>query len=178
MNMQKVLFRSALGFLLFSLLSFVVTFSSQAERKVIISSKAEKVYSLIADFRTGWGQWCAFDAAKNNKSYMFYGPNIGAGAARSWNYDSLLSGHQIISDSVANESIDYEISFLKIFFLQGKIHLRPFAEGTEVTWTNLGQQSYNPITRWFGFLTTLIFESDFDESLRLLKTVAESKSDS
>jgi uncharacterized protein YndB with AHSA1/START domain len=156
-------------------ISFLLPSEWKVERSITINASPEKVYSLVANFNTGWPQWSAFDAAYSDSVYSSSGPESGVGATRAWTSATMGDGSQTIVKADPKEGIEFDLTMHKYdATLRGQILFTPVEGGTLVRWIDVGQTGNNPISRWMGLFMDRMMGGMFEQSLQNLKNLAES----
>jgi len=129
-----------------------------------INASPEKVFAALNDFHA-WKEWSPWlimdpntkvDVAPDNKSYEWNGKRTG-------------SGNMKILSETANQSIDYDLNFLKPFKSHASVSFEVEAsgEGTDVTWN---MDSSLPFFLFFmKKMMVATIGSDYDRGLNLLK---------
>jgi len=133
-----------------------------------INAPLSKVYSTLSDM-SSWSEWSPWlimepdakvDVADDNKSY-------------SWEGDRVGSGHMAISQQSPNQSINYDLTFLKPWKSKAKTKfvLAEKDGGTEVSW------HMNSSLPWFMFwmkkMMVGFIGNDYERGLNLLKDYVE-----
>jgi hypothetical protein len=103
---------------------------------------------------------------------QYNGIPMGVGAAQSWN-DVRGSGKLWITESVPDQSIEYEMTFGNFPKMTSQIELVPGASTTRVRWSSQGKLPGGPFYGYFGFLFSTQMKSQYEQSLEELKSVAE-----
>lgn len=140
----------------------------QISRSITIEAPVDVVYQSILDFKEWpkWSPWliaepqCEVTYADDGKSY-------------SWNGEFVGSGQMMVVDSRENESIHYDLQFLKPWksFAKVAMLLEPVGSGTKVTWE---MDSSLP---FFMFFLKKMMEGfigmDYERGLSMLKDLLE-----
>lgn len=132
-----------------------------------INAPVERVYSIIADLGQwqAWSPWLIMDPStkvdvKSRKDYSWEGSRTG-------------SGNMQIVNEVENQSVDYNLNFLKPWKSKAKtrMEVKESNEGTEVSW------HMDSTLPWFMFWMKKTMETyigmDYDRGLNLLKDYVE-----
>src|SRR5687767_13273543 len=69
----------------------------QVARSIVIDAPPAAIYPLVANFKTGWLHWSAFEATDPTIQYIYSGPDEGVGAKRTWTSQKMASGFQTIT---------------------------------------------------------------------------------
>ena len=156
-------------------ISFLLPSEWRVERSITINASPEKMYSLVANFNTGWPQWSAFDAAYSDTVYTSAGAEEGLGATRSWTSPSMGDGSQTIVKADPKEGIEFDLTMLNYgTTLRGQILFTPVEGGTLVRWVDIGQTGNNPIARWMSLFMDRMIGPMLEQSLQNLKNISES----
>ena len=145
----------------------------KVQRSVDMSASPERIYPLIADPRDwkGWSVWNRRDPAM---SMQYAGSPSGTGARWSWKSASEGNGEMEFTNAIANQRIDYALSFPDMGMRSsGQLRLEPNGGGTRVTWTNEGDMGSSPVNRYFGLFMDRLVGPDFEGGLRNLKGLVE-----
>lgn len=146
------------------------------ERSIVINSAPGPVFQELSSFENfnKWSPWAKIDPGTQ---YQFTGPGSGIGAGMSWesDHDQVGSGTQKIVEAEENKRVKYEMTFGGF---EGKSYaefiLTPEGEGTKVTWTYDGEMK--GFMKLFGIMMDSMLGPMYDEGLRSLKQLVESKS--
>lgn len=137
-------------------------------RSTVVNAPVEKLFNTLNDFNTwtSWSPWLIMDpnakvdVRDDNKYYSWEGPRTG-------------SGNMAITTEVENQSIDYDLTFLKPWKSTAKVkfELKPKDGSTEVRWL---MDSSMP---FFLFFMKKMMEAfigmDYDRGLSMLKDYVE-----
>lgn len=144
------------------------------ERSIVINAPSEKIYPYVANFKTGWKEWSAFDYEDPSIVYTYSGPDEGAGAFRSWTSKKMGDGSQTIIRANPQTGIDFVLRMdQNKFTLKGKVILESDNSGTKVTWRDEGDSGSNPFMRIMGALMDKMMGETFEKSLATLKEKVE-----
>ena len=132
-----------------------------------INAPIEKVYDIVSDLSQwqAWSPWLMMDPdthvdVKNKKDYSWEGVRTG-------------TGNMQITQEVQNESVDYNLNFLKPWKSKAKVRMEVKSNdgGTDVSW------HMDSTLPWFMFWMKKTMETyigmDYDRGLNLLKDYAE-----
>ncbi|HWU44230.1 MAG TPA: SRPBCC family protein, partial [Bdellovibrio sp.] len=136
MKIIKFLLGAALGVVLILVaIGFFLPSRWHVERSIVIKAPVEKIYPLVANFKTGWSRWNAFDKEDPNIQFSFSGSEEGNGAMRSWTSTKLGNGYQKITKADPQSGIDFVISMDGGgLLILGSLTMEPASDGTKVTW--------------------------------------------
>jgi predicted transcriptional regulator YdeE/uncharacterized protein YndB with AHSA1/START domain len=133
-----------------------------------INAPVSKVYDVLADM-SSWSKWSPWlimdpdatvDVAEDNKSYSWEGKRVG-------------SGHMAISKEDTENTIDYDLTFLKPWKSKSKVQFVAAEKdgGTEVTWHMDGSLPW--FMFWMKKMMTAFVGNDYERGLNLLKDYVE-----
>ncbi len=150
----------------------------RVQRSIVIQAPAEEIFVRV-DNLSAWPEWSPWYDAEPDAKYVYSGPEAGKGATVEWEGEIIGTGKQVITESVANSSVETTLDFGP----QGTATSAwTFQEsdddGTSVTWgfdTDLGM---NPISRYFGLMMNRWIGADYEKGLNSLKTVCEANTSS
>ena len=138
------------------------------QKSVHIKAPIEKVYNAVSNFNhwTSWSPWLIQEpdakvtVAKDAKYYEWEGKMVG-------------SGNMSITDEQANQSVNYDLTFLKPWKSRAKVRfeLSPEADGTKTTW--FMDSSLPFFMFWMKKMMTTFIRMDYDRGLALLKDYVE-----
>ena len=137
-------------------------------KSIKIDAPLEKVFNTINDFHhwTAWSPWLIMepevkvDVAEDGKSYSWMGNRTGEGKMK-------------VLKEVANESVDYDLNFIKPFKSNAKVRFETASVGgsTQVNWI---MDSSLPFFMFFMKKSmTAFIGSDYERGLRMLKDYVE-----
>lgn len=177
MKVIKFLLGAALGAILILVaIGFLLPSHWRVERSVVIKAAPEKIYPYIANFKTGWPQWNAFDKEDPDTLYVYKGPDEGEGASRAWTSKKIGNGVQRITKADLQNGVDFEIAMEGAgFVLYGSINMEKHPEGTKVIWKDAGDMGANPIYKIMGYLMDPMMGQTLQKSLDKLKDIVEEK---
>jgi len=149
------------------------TFSVQ--RETTIAAPAQKVSSLITDFRQ-WPNWSPWEKLDPDMQRSFTGAASGQGARYAWQGDEKVGeGRMEIVEAASPERTVIRLDFLKPFESHNTTTfvLAPQGEQTRVTWTMTGPSPYvSKVMTVFVSMDRMIGK-DFEKGLANLKAYAE-----
>lgn len=134
-----------------------------------MQASPDMIYPFVANLKTGWPSWSAFDYEDPNIVYNYSGPDLGPGAARSWVSKSMGNGTQTITKGDRFTGVEFDLKMDNDFLIHGKITFVAQANGTKVTWTDYGDVGNNPFFRYFGLAMDPMMGPTFEKSLAKLK---------
>ena len=145
----------------------------KVQRSVEMAATPDRIYPLIADPRE-WKRWSVWNRRDPSMTMQYSGPPSGSGARWAWKSASEGNGEMEFTAAVANERVDYALSFPDMGMRSsGQLRLEPAGAGTRVTWTNEGDMGANPVNRYFGLFMDRLVGPDFEGGLKNLKTIVE-----
>ncbi|MDI9917330.1 SRPBCC family protein [Rhodococcus sp. IEGM 1379] len=145
------------------------------ERSTVVNADTSKIFALINDFHQ-WTQWSPWEGLDPAMQRTYAGPDSGVGASYAWSGNKKAgSGSMSITESVPNERVVLDLSFLKPFKAQNvtTFLLEPQGENVAVTWRMTGKKNF--FFKAFGFIFSMdkMVGKDFEKGLAQLKAVAE-----
>ena len=105
------------------------------KKSISMDRPVEEVYKLVADFST-WPIWSPWLCQEPDCEVTIAGTPGAVGHKQEWNGAFIGAGNMTLSKASANESLDYDLFFLKPWKTRSKV-LFQFAadgQGTLVTW--------------------------------------------
>jgi len=145
----------------------------KVERSVNFAAAPDRIYPLIADPRE-WKRWSVWNKRDPAMTMQYSGPASGTGARWTWMSTSEGNGEMEFTRAVANERLDYALSFPDMGMQsKGQLRLQPLGSGTRVTWTNEGDMGANPLNRYFGLFMDRLVGPDFEGGLNNLKALVD-----
>lgn len=158
-------------------ISFLLPSQWEVVRTIHVEAPPAKVYSLIANLKTGWPQWSAFDTAYPDAIYTYSGPEEGLGATRSWKSVS-GDGFQKVVYVEKNQEVKFDVAIPKYGqTMHGQIFFDdalPQEDSVRVIWVERGETGNNPISRWMGLFIDATVGPMMEQSLQSLKKLSES----
>ncbi len=137
-------------------------------RSVKVNASAEKIYSIISDFNhwVPWSPWLIMEpgvevnVAEDSKYYDWNGKRVG-------------SGNMKITSEVENQSVQYDLVFLKPWKSKAKVSfsLTPESDETLVTWTM--DSSLPFFMFWMKKMMEAFVGMDYERGLNMLKDYSE-----
>lgn len=144
------------------------------ERSLMINAPAEKIYPYLANLKTGWPQWSAFDFEDPAIQYTYSGSDEGVGAERSWISKKMGDGSQKITKADPKNGIEFELTMKgNPIPIQGRITLATLSNGTLVTWHDEGDMGENILFRYLAKFMDKFMGKAFEKSLQTLKEKTE-----
>jgi hypothetical protein len=143
-------------------------------RSIVIAAPPGAMLPLLANLKTGWPQWSAFDAEDPDIQYRYSGPEEGPGATRSWSSRKMGDGEQKIVRADAS-GVEFDLRMVRNdFAMKGVISFDPAPGGsTRVTWTDSGEIGNHPFYRYMGVFMDRLIGGTFERSLAALKQKVE-----
>ena len=147
----------------------------KVERSAHIQAPPEKVFPLIADFKSfnSWNPYAKKDPSIQNS---YSGPASGPGARYSWVSKEVGEGSMEISEASPPSRVAMKLDFVKPFEAhnQAVFTVTPDGSGaSQVTWTMSGPAPY--FHKVMSVIVNLdrMIGADFEDGLAHLKTIAE-----
>lgn len=144
----------------------------QVRRSIVIGAPPGALLPLVANLKTGWPQWDAFESGQPDVHYRYSGPEEGPGAARSWTSSTIGNGSQEIVRADVR-AVEYELRRANGFAIHGILSFDPAVGGTRVTWTDSGEAGDNPANRYLATFMDRMMGATFEKSLATLKQKVE-----
>ena len=142
-------------------------------RSVEMAAAPERIYPLIADPRE-WKRWSVWNRRDPSMAMAYSGAPAGTGARWAWKSASEGNGEMEFTNAVANERVEYSLSFPDMGMRSsGQLRLEPAGGATRVTWTNEGDMGASPVNRYFGLFMDRLVGPDFENGLKNLKALVE-----
>ncbi len=142
-------------------------------RSITINTPPRAIYPFVANFKTGWPRWSAFDTEDPLIVYEYSGPDEGHGAKRSWISKKMGNGSQRITKAAEN-GVAFTLKTEKPEFeIEGEIWFNSTPPNTIVTWTDYGNFGENPFYKIMGALMDRMTGKTFEASLAKLKELSE-----
>lgn len=148
-------------------------------RSEVIDAPPQAVFEHVNDFKK-WEAWSPWAKRDPDAKTTFAGPPSGQGAVFTWDgNDEVGKGRMTIEESIPPKAIEIELSFERPFPGTSDVgfQFEPVDEGTKVTWSISGEQSY--IERAFCLLLRLDMDEmigkDYERGLANLKKVVEAE---
>ncbi|MDG1260574.1 MAG: SRPBCC family protein [Flavobacteriales bacterium] len=145
----------------------------KTERSIVINAPSSMVYNNVVDFNN-WAAWSPW-ANKDTTMVTTVEGAPGVGSKMSWTSAESGNGNQELTEAVANESINTQLTFSD---WEGTSYanwkFEEVEEGTKVTWSMDGGE-----LPFFGRAFMMVMdgvgrlETDYDEGLASLKTIIE-----
>lgn len=137
-------------------------------KSIEIEAPVDKVYGIVSDFHhwQPWSPWLIMDhnvkldIAEDGKYY-------------NWDGDLTGAGEMTVTHETPNESIDYDLTFLKPWKSKAKIRFetKDLGDKTKVTW--IMDSSLPFFLFWMKKTMTAALGMDYDRGLAMLKDYAE-----
>ncbi|WP_203337857.1 SRPBCC family protein [Nocardioides limicola] len=143
-------------------------------RSIVIGAPPAAVHALVDDLRAHqrWSPWQELDPQMVQE---YLGPDSGEGAKMTWsgNRRAGAGSQEILASSP--DRVEIAVRFLKPFRSESvsTIAITPAADGTEVTWTMVGENTGLAAVFMKVFSMDKAIGKDFERGLAKLKAVAE-----
>jgi hypothetical protein len=145
-------------------------------RITVIKASPADVFSQVSDIRN-WHNWDPWSEKDPELKYRLRENDSEGHPIYYWVSGETDYGELKVLKVDAGKGIDYTINFPTYHLASaGGFELRVVKEGTQVTWRDRGDFSWNPIKRFIGLFLVKMVEKDFDRGLGNLKKVCEAKS--
>jgi uncharacterized protein YndB with AHSA1/START domain len=145
-------------------------------RSTLIAAPPDVVFTQVNDFHR-WDAWSPWAKLDPNAKAEHSGPLAGKGARFHWSGNEKVGeGSMTILDSRPNEAVGIKLAFVKPFEGESDVAfaLKPEADGTRVTWTISGEQTFveRAFCKLMGGMERVV-GPDYEKGLANLKAVAE-----
>jgi Polyketide cyclase / dehydrase and lipid transport len=177
--MPRILFRALVVFVAIlgavALVGLLLPSRFRVERSIVVQAQPEKVYPLVASFRTGWAQWSPFGTrADKDMTVTFSGPDEGIGAKESWTGGNTPPGSMEIVRAHPRSGVDYRLLMNGgALAMDGRLSLSPVPGGTRITWVDEGEMGPNPLRHLVGKVLETMIGRGFEQGLATLKEKVE-----
>ena len=142
-------------------------------RSLVIGAPAASIFPLINNFRE-WLKWSPWEKLDPNMKKTYDGAESGVGASYHWVGDKSGEGKMTLTESVPDSRVAIDLHFIKPFPANNLtvFTLEPEGEGTRVTWTMEGQNSF--IAKAFNVVMNMdkLVGKDFESGLAAMATAA------
>jgi hypothetical protein len=142
-------------------------------RSLVMSAPPAAIFPLINDFRE-WAKWSPWEKLDPNMKKTYDGAESGVGAAYHWVGDKSGEGKMTLTESVAHRRVVLDLNFIKPFPANNTtvFTLEPEGEGTRVTWTMEGQNSF--VAKAFNVVMNMdkLVGRDFESGLAAMASAA------
>lgn len=138
------------------------------QRETIIHAPVDRVFSMVKDF-SHWSDWSPWLIMEPEASVNV----TDDGSFYEWEGTRVGSGNMNITGTVANSSVDYDLTFLKPWKSHARVRFDLKREGnnTHVVWHMDTKLPF--FLGWMKKSMTAYVSSDFDRGLRLLRELSE-----
>lgn len=158
--------------------SYLLPGKYHVERSIVITADKELIYDQFCDFNN-WENWTPWGVKMDSTvTYEIIGSPCEEGAIQSWTGNVIGEGQLLITSTVPDERMEYELSFEGgKYKSDGAFIIEPEEEAYILTWTDEGELGYNPIARYMGLMMESMIGPDFEKGLKNLKVYVESLPD-
>lgn len=144
-------------------------------RSLLIPVPASAIFPHINNLHK-WEAWSPWAKLDPNAKNTFEGPEEGAGSKMSWAGNNKVGvGSMTITESKANESIQFQLDFLKPMKASNKAEFtfQPDGNQTQVTWSMSGTNNF--MAKLIGLIMNCdkMVGGQFEQGLASLKAVVE-----
>jgi Polyketide cyclase / dehydrase and lipid transport len=144
-------------------------------RSLEMSAPAEKIYSILSDFRRS-PEWSPYEKLDPDMKRTLSGAATGKGAVYAWDGDSNAgAGRMEIAEATPAQSITLKLDFIRPFEASNTVEykLQPKGNSTQVSWDMHGPMPFiSKVMCVFVDLDKMVGK-DFETGLANLKTLAE-----
>lgn len=147
----------------------------RVERSVVIAASADRVFSLINNFRQ-WEHWSPWAKLDPQMTTSYSGPDEGVGCKYAWEGNKKVGrGSMEIVQSESPTRVALKLHFLVPFEAHNDTEfvLTPDGAGTRVVWAMTGSSPF--MMRVMGVFMDMdkMIGRDFEKGLSAMKGVAE-----
>ena len=144
-------------------------------RSADIKAPADKVFSLIDDFRQ-WPKWSPWEKLDPGLRRTLSGSEAGRGAVYEWEGNRQVgAGRMEITDSVPHTRIDIKLTFLKPFRAENRttFTITPVDGASRVLWEMAGTSNF--MFKLMGLVMNMdkMVGTDFEKGLAAMMAEAE-----
>jgi hypothetical protein len=169
--LKKILLGFFSGLVLIFLLSLFLPSKYEIVRTKTVKCDSKQVYDYLSDIKH-LDEW--FYITGSLDSTLIYTPiksSDGLNNAIEWNGELMGQGTFEYIKKNDNKEIDFKLSFQEnTVFKNGKIEIRGINNGTEIKWTDYGENGWNPVNRIFGLFIDGFLGPDMERSLNKIQT--------
>lgn len=135
-------------------------------RKIYSSCHDDSLYNFISNI-DNLDKWFYISKSLDSTlKYKFNYDTINHRSSVEWNGDLMGQGVFRFTEKNKNREIKFKISFQNdAVHKSGKILLIPKANGTELIWTDYGENGWNPVNRIFGLFLDGFLGPDMEKSI-------------
>lgn len=157
------------------LYAFLQPSNFKISRSIIIASTPEIIFPYINNSAKA-NDWMPWKESDPNVQMVYTGPEEGLGSMSSWESTGKMgTGKAVVVESALNRSVKTQLTYTKPMVMSqlAEVSLEPEAEGTRVTWSVTGENSF------MGRLMCLFLNMDklvgdeFEKGLQNLKKTLE-----
>lgn len=161
---------------LIALVGSLLPRSYDFQTEVLISAEPSEVFPLLNTLDQ-WPRWSRqFNPDEIDGLEIEYsGKRSGVGAAQTWT-DRRGAGKLWITEAVADQSLEYDMTFANFPKMNSRIELTRDDGQTRVQWRSRGKLPGGPFYGYFGSFFSTQMIDQYDKSLTRLKEVAEAQS--
>lgn len=173
--LKKLIFAFSLGLIVVLVISFTLPSTYYVQRTTVIQASPLEVFAYVNEMKR-WPVWSIWMERDPAMTYSFGKVSAGVGANMKWKSKSQGEGEITFKEVVPNEAITYELRFTDWESVStGKFKLAATSGGTEVTWSDEGKLSVNPVMKIMGRFFDKWIGEDFEAGLKKLKEAVEQK---
>jgi effector-binding domain-containing protein len=161
--------------LVLGIISFFLPSKIEIEKSIVIKALPEVVFEQVNDLHN-WEKWSPWMEGDTTMDIKYFGNEKGEGAGFEWKSENRYSGSGTITilTSVSNDSILYEIEFIKRGKASGNFGFNKVENGTRVNWVMKMNLGLNPLARYMRSFLIKRISRDFENGLENLKRNIES----
>jgi effector-binding domain-containing protein/uncharacterized membrane protein len=157
------------------IVGFLLPGEIEVSRSITVNAPAEYAYEEIENLEN-WPKWSYWNTLDTAMEINYGDTRKGAGAAYSWNSETLDQGKITLTEVVPFSSITSDMDFMENGTAKGYYQFEPDGEATKVTMKFTADMGMNPVSRLFSniFMKPEI-DHAFEHGLAKIKELAEAK---
>lgn len=172
---KKILYGLMGIIVLLVIVGFILPGNIEVTRSVSVNAPAEYAYEEVENLEN-WPRWSYWNTLDTAMQINYGDKRKGAGAAYTWNSETLDQGKITLVETVPFTSITSDMDFMENGTAKGFYQFEPDGDATKVTMKFTGDMGMNPFKRLFG---NLVMKSEidhaFEHGLEKIKQLAEAK---
>lgn len=173
--LKKLLLTFTLGLALVIGIGLTQPSTYKVSRSIVINAPKTQVFPYLNELKN-WQKWSVWIERDPEMVFTYGKATSGLGAHQKWKSKSQGEGEITYTEVVPNELIKYDLHFTDWESTSlGSFTLAVAGNETEVTWSDEGKLSWNPVMRIMGRFFDKWIGEDFEAGLSKLKTTVEQK---
>jgi effector-binding domain-containing protein/uncharacterized membrane protein len=172
---KKILYVVMGLIVLLVIVGFLMPGNIEVSRSVTVNAPAEYAYEEIENLEN-WPRWSYWNTLDTAMQINYGDKRRGAGAAYSWNSETLDQGKITLVETKPFSAITSDMDFMENGTAKGYYEFAPDGEGTKVTMRFNADMGLNPVKRLFGnFFMKPEIDHAFEYGLNKIKEISEAK---